>query len=342
MIDPHVHLRDGEQRHKETLAHGLAVAGKIGVSAVFDMPNTSPPILRRKDILKRFAMAEAAGDNVYYGLYCGLSTDEDQIREAVECVSEFERVVGLKLYAGPSTGSLNISDEKDQEKLFRLLSELKYRGLLAVHAEAEQLFHPGSWDPAHPITHTLARPPIAELHALGKVLDFAEKHDFAGTLHICHVSLPESVLMIEKAREKVKFPISCGVTPHHLLLNDVMMENPLGLLLKVNPPLRDELERQKLMDMLLTGRIDWIETDHAPHQKSEKMLAPYASGIPGFPILPYLIAKLREQGADDAMIRRMTHERIEQIFEIKLPHRSIRKADCFNEYEVDAYYMLHK
>lgn len=342
MIDPHVHLRDGEQRHKETLAHGLALAEKIGISAVFDMPNTSPPILRRKDIQKRLAMAKAAGDKVYYGLYCGLSTDEEQIREAVECVGEFEQVVGLKLYAGPSTGSLNISDEKDQETLFSLLSELKYRGVLAVHAEAERLFHPASWDPAHPITHTLARPPIAELHALGRILDFADKHDFSGTLHICHVSLPESVLMIEKAREKVNFSISCGVTPHHLLLNDVMMENPEGLLLKVNPPLRDKHEQEHLMQMLMQGRIDWIETDHAPHNKSEKMLAPYASGIPGFPILPYLMAKLREQGADEAMIRRITHERVEEIFDLKLPYRSIRKVNCFDEYEVDAYYMLHK
>lgn len=342
MIDPHVHLRDGEQRHKETLRHGLAVAEKIGISAVFDMPNTSPPILRHEDIYRRLAMAKAVQSTVFYGLYCGLSANSDQIREAVSCVDEFRQVVGLKLYAGPSTGDLNVGNEEDQERLFRLLGELRYRGVLAVHAESQQYFSPKDWDPSHPITHTLARPPLSEIHAVGNMLEYAKKYNFAGTLHICHVSLPESVLMIEKARENAGFRISCGATPHHLLLNDLMMEDPDGLLLKVNPPLRDEHEQQKLMDMLLEGRIDWIETDHAPHKKSEKMLEPYASGIPGFPILPYLIAKLRERGADDKMIRRMTHDRIEQIFDMHIPYRSIRRADCFDEYEVDAYYMLHR
>ena len=43
-IDPHVHLRDGEQNYKETIIHGLQTAKKAGVTQVFDMPNTQKPI----------------------------------------------------------------------------------------------------------------------------------------------------------------------------------------------------------------------------------------------------------------------------------------------------------
>ena len=53
MIDPHVHLRDWNQSAKETLRHGLSVAYRAGLDAVFEMPNTDPPLVRREEIVKR-------------------------------------------------------------------------------------------------------------------------------------------------------------------------------------------------------------------------------------------------------------------------------------------------
>lgn len=340
MIDPHVHLRDEGQRNKETLQHGLSVAGHLGISGVFDMPNTCPPILRRKDVLRRLKLAKQANRDVFYGLYCGLSANPEQIREAVDCTREFAAVVGLKLFAGRSTGELAVINEEEQKTVFRTLAETDYTGVLAVHAESESFFSPSSWDPAHPITHTLARPPVAELHAISVLLKMAEESSFGGTLHICHITLPESVYMLEKAREKADFRISCGVTPHHLLLNDLMMEEPDGLLLKMNPPLRDPREQAGLLSLLFEGRISWIETDHAPHLRKEKLAPPYASGIPGFPVLPYLIKLLRSNGADEAFIRRITHDNVEAIFGIKLPYREILPLELFGEYEVNAYQNL--
>ena len=62
LIDPHVHLRDYDQFQKETLAHGLTTADRIGFRAVFEMPNTSPPVIARADIERRIAAADAALD----------------------------------------------------------------------------------------------------------------------------------------------------------------------------------------------------------------------------------------------------------------------------------------
>ncbi|MDD3095104.1 MAG: dihydroorotase, partial [Candidatus Marinimicrobia bacterium] len=326
MIDPHVHLRDEGQRHKETLQHGLSVAKRVGISAVFDMPNTDPPILRRKDVLRRLNLAKKADCGIFYGLYCGLSANPEQIREAVNCTRDFPQVVGLKLFAGRSTGDLAVISEAAQKIVFAALARAAYTGVLAAHAESESYFSPASWDPAHPITHTLARPPIAELHAISQLLQMAEESGFSGTLHICHITLPDSVHMLEKAREKVNFRISCGATPHHLLLNDLMMEEPEGLLFKMNPPLRDHQEQTGLLSLLLEGRIDWLETDHAPHLRKEKLEEPYASGIPGFPVLPHLINVLRRNGADDPFIRRITHDNIESVFGIHIPYCEIRQA----------------
>lgn len=337
MIDPHVHLRDGKQQHKETLLHGLRVAEKIGLAAVFDMPNTAPPILHRSDVLRRLSIARAAGSSVFYGLYCGLTSDSTQITEAVECVREFQQVVGLKLFAGKSTGNLSIPDTVSQRRVFQTLTEHDYRGVLAIHCEDEADFRPTDWDPQRPITHTMVRPPIAEIHSITKMIKLARETRFKGTLHVCHISLPESVEIIEAARMDIAFQITCGATSHHLLLWDTTMENADGLLLKMNPPLRSKSNQIALMQMLLDGRIDWIETDHAPHLKKEKLEPPYASGIPGFPILPDLLRILREKGASDSLISRITHDRVCEIFGLAIPNREIQDIDVFNEYEVNAY-----
>ncbi|RKY54340.1 MAG: dihydroorotase [Candidatus Neomarinimicrobiota bacterium] len=337
MIDPHVHLRDGEQQHKETIRHGLAVAEVIGLTGVFDMPNTSPPILRREHILRRLDCADRAESPVFYGLYCGLTSDPKQISEAVSCTREFDQVVGLKLFAGKSTGDLSIPDTKSQSAVFRTLAEEKYTGVLAIHCENEADFKPELWNPEKPITHTLARPPKAEVNSIEKMISLANSAGFNGILHVCHISLPESVEALEKARNEVKFRITCGITPHHLLLYDTMMNQKDGILLKMNPPLRSKNARDKLMQMLLEERIDWIETDHAPHRKIEKMEPPFASGIPGFPIIPRLLKRLREKGATQTLLERITHQNICDVYGITIPNRSINDVDTFDEYEFNAY-----
>ena len=337
MIDPHVHLRDGELQHKETIRHGLFVAERIGIAGVFDMPNTSPPLLRREHILRRLDCADRAESPVFYGIYCGITSDPEQISEAVACTREFDQVVGLKLFAGKSTGDLSIPDTASQSLVFRTLAEEKYSGVLAIHCENESDFIPELWDPEKPITHTQARPPIAEINSIKNMIGLADKAGFIGILHVCHISLPESVEVLEKAREHVSFRLTCGVTPHHILLYDMMMKENDGLLLKINPPLRSKEDRDTLCQMLLNERIDWIETDHAPHRISEKLEPPYASGIPGFPIIPRLLKRLRDKGATPTLLERITHQNICDVYGITIPNRPINDVETFDEYEVNAY-----
>ncbi len=337
MIDPHVHLRGGKQQHKETIRHGLSVAERIGIAGVFDMPNTNPPILRREHIIHRLECAERAESPVFYGLYCGLTSNREQIREAVACTKEFDQVVGLKLYAGKSTGDLSIPDNESQSQVFSALADEKYQGILAVHCENEENFKPELWDPEEPFTHTLARPPAAEINSIKNMIDLAHAAGFEGILHVCHISLPESVVEIERARKRAAFQITCGATPHHLMLYDEMMKDRDGLLLKMNPPLRNQDARDELCRMLLEERINWIETDHAPHMKSEKTGPPYASGIPGFPIIPRLLKRLREKGASDLLINKITHHNICDVYGIDIPNKPINDIELYHEYEFNSY-----
>ena len=92
MIDPHAHMRDWEQSSKETLKHGLDVAYRAGLDAVFEMPNTDPPLTSRKVILNRIELGNTAiaelGKNIFHGIFAGLTADVEQIKEVAALAME--------------------------------------------------------------------------------------------------------------------------------------------------------------------------------------------------------------------------------------------------------------
>lgn len=351
MLDPHTHLRDGRQQAKETVAHGLEVAYRAGLDGIFEMPNTDPPLLTRQDVEARLNLADRflarSGLPIFHGLFVGLTAEPNQIREACILSRElFPRVVGLKLYAGSTTGDLAITENSSQSLVFQTLSACNYQGVLAVHAEAENLITPALFRPEEPATHSLARPVQAELASVEQLCALAAANRFKGTLHICHVSSPATVRLLEEQREITKLKLTCGVTPQHLLLNTSYQQAPhsrqQGLLLKVNPPLRTPEEQAGLLEMLLRGQIDWIETDHAPHTLADKYER-YASGLPGFPIYPHLIAWLTKLGCTPEQLAAITHDNITKTFGLTLPHTSrMGDKELAREYPYDPYQFWYK
>ncbi len=353
MIDPHTHCRDWEQRHKETIEHALSVAERIGLSGIFDMPNTDPPVDSYELVARRLFDAERIGSDVFYGLYVGLTSNPRQIKEAVRAwrdffpVHEQKRVgvVGLKMFAGHSIGNLGIVEEDDQKLVYKTLAEEGYEGVLAVHCEKESLLKPELWNPSNPISHCYVRPQRAEVESVLDQIRFAEKADFLGHLHILHVSVPETVELIDAARKK-GMRISCGVTPHHCVLNTDYMGLEKGILYKVNPPLRSPSDAERMLEYLMEGRVDWIETDHAPHTCGEKQGKDekYMSGFPGLPFFPHFLELLRKKEVPGERIQDLTYNNIVRIFGLRLPYskRPELNLTLHTEYEVDVYKPLRE
>ncbi len=339
MIDPHVHCRDWNESHKETIAHALLVAERAGISGIFDMPNTNPPIISRELAIKRIEDAGKVDSKVFYGLYFGLTSDPKQIEEAVQTYNElFPSVVGFKIYAGHSVGNLAISVEEEQRRIYKTLAELGYKGVVAVHCEKESLFNQELWNPHYPRTHSLARPAIAETESIKDQIHFASESDFKGTLHIAHISHPESVLLVNQARKNTSLKITCGVTPHHCLLGNELMTGENGILYKVNPPLRSGADCEIMVKYLHEGLIDFIETDHAPHTLHEKLNAPYMSGFPGLPFVPHFLRFLLHIGFSEERITYRTHQRICEAFNIDIKDTPMHvDYGLEQEYEVDVY-----
>lgn len=310
-IDPHLHFRDGKQAHEETIAHGMQVAEQQGVQKVCDMPNTDPPITDEILLNERLKLVPEEREGDYF-IYMGVTSDPEQIEAIVECNQNYNEVCGLKMFAGRSVGSLAVISLEDQRTVYQTLAKHGYTGVLAVHCEKEEFINQ-EWDPTNPYSHALARPKKAEIMSVIDQINLAKKTGFQGTLHICHASLPETVDLVNMAKEEIN--ITCGVTPHHIIWDSFMLSRQDGLLYKMNPPLRKKEEVIALRTYLTEGKIDWIETDHAPHALGEKLYPPYWSGYPSLYMYRHFVEEfLPDMGVSQELIRQMTYDNIQKTF----------------------------
>ena len=341
MIDAHVHLRDFNQKEKETIEHGLRVAKLAGFQRVFDMPNCNPPLTSKEVVLERLALASESvkKHKVAYHLYMGLTNDEEQIKEAVNTYFMlFPLVVGLKMFLGQSTGNMGIVSYSDQEKVVRALTQAGYDGVLTVHAEKESLMKSELYIKGHSETHSLARPNESEIESIKDIIKIVKETGFKGKLHIAHISTKGGVLEVVKAK-KEGLKVFMGATPHHALLtiNDAKLNPPL----KVNPPLRCEEDRAFIFESILNGTIDSIESDHAPHTLENKENG--ASGLPGFGGMLILLNKLKEKGVSEERLKELYGLNVLKEFnleseDILIPTDEIRrKKRIEKEYPFDPF-----
>ena len=178
LIDVHVHLRIPGGTHKETLQTGTSAALAGGVTALLAMPNTSPPITSRAEMLR--------ARELHQGAYCDLgifygATDDN----AAEIAQSADLACGLKIYLNDTFGPLRV------ETLAALRS----------HFEV--------W-PAHkPIVLHAEKLSVAE--AIGMSATYGKP------VHIAHVSRGEEIRLIAAAKE-AGLAVTCEVAPHHLFL----------------------------------------------------------------------------------------------------------------------------
>ena len=351
-IDDHVHCRDFNESYKgETIGHVLEVAKDSSLSGIFDMPNTNPAVTNRERVLERLAIAESVNSPVFYGTYIGLTSNPDQIKEAVQTYNDYfisdsgvkVGVVGLKMFAGKSVGDLTIAEPEAQKKVYEELVKQKYNGVLVVHCEKESEMYPELWNDLNPVTHCNARPEISEIKSVEDQLSFAFDVGYAkpryenktpGKLHIAHISSPQAVKQVKDYRDCLQ--VSCGATPHHLLLNRDRMEKADGIFYKVNPPLRSVSSQGKLLELFKDGLIDVLETDHAPHTLNEK-LSDHMSGIPNLASWPVFLYLLRERGVSDDLINEVAFENVNKIFGTKIPKIDFPIKSHLEEYVFEPY-----
>lgn len=289
-IDPHVHFRDPGLTKKEDFSTGTLAAAFGGVGCVLDMPNTVPPSVNLRDLKeKKEAIASKAW--IDYGLFAGC-VPGGKLEEMAP------HVIGYKMFMGSSTGKLLVTDERE---MLRIGQAVKATGkVLSVHAEDESLIQKvqehGLMD------HVRNRPYQAEVSAINKLAQLGCR------INVCHVSSAEGFKAVSV------LPFTKEVTAHHMFLD---RENDQKAFAKVNPPLRTKEDRLALLQAFVSGKIDLLGSDHAPHTIEDKMqefdAAP--SGMPGVETqVPIMLALVKKNIlALDILVKTMA-ERPAEVF----------------------------
>jgi carbamoyl-phosphate synthase/aspartate carbamoyltransferase/dihydroorotase len=262
LIDPHVHVREPGQTHKEDWGTATASALAGGVTMILAMPNTKPPIFDAETLALALDAAKGKA-RCDYGQYLGAGSDN-----AAETSRLAPKAAALKMYLDSTFGELRLDDMTLWLEHFR------------------------QWPGETPIvTHSESR-------SMAAAIWMAQMFD--KPIHIAHISLREEVLLIKEAKAH-GIKLTCEVCPHHLFLSKEDMPTLVGAGLasahigrgEVRPRLATQADVDALWENL--DVIDCFATDHAPHTLAEKDGENPPPGFPGVEtMLPLLLTAVSE------------------------------------------------
>ena len=259
LVDLHVHFRVPGQTHKETIASGTAAAAAGGFTSVVCMPNTSPAadnagtVQLIKDAISREAIVNVFPTGTITTQRKGeaLAPTGSLSRAGIVAISEGGRCIqnaGLMRRAVQYAHMFDIP-VIDHCQDYSLSGEGVMNegfvstklGLVGLPKAAEDMI--------------ISRDVILSTHT-------------GAHIHLQHVSSKTSVEIIRRAKAR-GINVTAEAAPHHISLTDKEVEsfNPN---FKMNPPLREEEDREALLVGLEDGTIDCIATGHAPHTNYEK------------------------------------------------------------------------
>ena len=305
IIDEHVHFREPGLTHKADIYTESRAAVAGGVTSFMDMPNTVPQTTTQALLEQKFELA-AEKSLANYSFYLGATNDN--LAEVVK--TDPQRVCGIKLFMGSSTGNMLVDRNEVLVRLFR-----ESPCLIAVHCEDEETIHANtvcSKDLAskgqvildagiHPFIRTME----ACYKSSSKAVDMAEK--FGARLHVMHVSTKAELSLFRNDIPLKDKRITVETCPHYLWFSDHDYDEK-GFATKCNPAIKSKRDREALLAALRSGLIDTIGTDHAPHLPEEKFTDDYFTSKSGFPSVQHALQVMAEVMPDlPLLVQLMCH-----------------------------------
>lgn len=258
LIDVHVHFRDPGQTHKEDLVTGSQAAIAGGFTSVVQMANTSPKIDSKEKIIEHYKRARDLPLKVF--TVSALTRNFGDL-ELVDMEENFKR------------GALAFTDDGIPNRNSKLILEAMNRAkelgaIISFHEEDPELIEQNGINHSE-VSDKLGiygSPKIAETSFIAR--DVAMAIYTGAKISIQHISTGLGVDLVKFGKE-MGANIYAEVTPHHIALNDSAVLE-YGSLAKMNPPLRSEEDRLRIIEGIKEGTIEIIATDHAPHTVEEK------------------------------------------------------------------------
>lgn len=259
LIDVHVHYREPGQTDKETIKTGSRAAAHGGFTTVSAMPNVVPT----PDTPERMAnmLAKNQQDGAVHILqYATITTDRggDQLVDMPAM-----KTAGAFAFSNDGNG---VQTSATMYEAMQQAADLDMA--VVAHAEDDSLKYGGVMHEGA-VSQRLGLPGIPSVSETAQVArDVVLAAATGAHYHVCHVSSAATVQVIRAAKQ-AGVNVTAEVSPHHLLLSDEAITTD-NAMLKMNPPLGSEQDRQAVITGLLDGTIDMIATDHAPHTDAEK------------------------------------------------------------------------
>src|SRR5665648_327698 len=230
-VDPHVHIRAPGHDERETFESGSKDAALGGVTTIIEMPISVPPPHSPEIVKRRMKIAdkEVVVDIAFYG-----AAGTDRLDDIIPCSKS--GIVAFKTFLhGALPGrdkefiGLTAPNTGDQYELMEKIAQTNI--MVGFHAENNDMINKNiarlrNEGKTSPLYHGRSRPTVVEIETVSKILLFAET---IGTkVEICHISTPEVVELINRAKSKGVYAIA-ETCPHYLFLNEDAL-NKVGVL----------------------------------------------------------------------------------------------------------------
>ncbi|GER60370.1 dihydroorotase [Patiriisocius marinus] len=287
MIDDQVHFREPGLTHKATIKTESQAAVAGGITTFIEMPNTVPQATTIDLLEDKFAKAAKDSAANYSFMFGGTNDNLEEILKV-----DKNKVAGLKLFLGSSTGNMLVDNPEILEEIFS-----KTDLLISVHCEDEETIKRNLAEAIKefgediPIEkHPLIRSEEACYLSSSKAVELAKKT--GARLHVFHLSTAKETKLFDKRKALKDKKITAEVCVHHLWFTDEDYATK-GTKIKWNPAVKTAADRDGLWQALNEGRIDVIATDHAPHTLEEKDNV-YTKAPSGGPLVQHAVEALFE------------------------------------------------
>ena len=286
VIDDQVHFRDPGLTHKGDIASESRAAVAGGITSFMEMPNTNPQTTTQKLLEEKYAKA-AEVSPANFSFYMGATNNNiDEILK-----TDPEKVCGIKIFMGSSTGNMLVDDENTLAEIFK-----NSPALIATHCEDEATIKTNKeriynkYGGKVPVSaHSRIRSTEVCYISSSKAINLANKY---GTrLHVLHLSTEKEMALFPSGKVEDK-KITAEVCVHHLWFDDRAYIDK-GNLIKWNPAIKTINDRAALWEALLNDQIDIVATDHAPHTLEEKS-KPYIDAPSGGPLVQHSLVAMLE------------------------------------------------
>lgn len=305
VIDDQVHFREPGLTEKAEIRTEAQAAAAGGVTSYMEMPNTRPPATTLALLEEKYARA-AEVSAVNYSFYLGATNDNLSEIERIDP----QRVCGLKVFMGSSTGNMLVDNEQTLADIFRLSPVL-----VATHCEDEAAVKANmararaAFGENVPVAmHPIIRSAEACYRSTAHAVELA--HKYGGRLHVLHLSTARELTLFEQGVPVEEKRITNEVCVHHLWFSEGDYAER-GNLIKWNPAVKSAADRDTLRAAVRSGLVDMVATDHAPHLLAEKQ-NPYLSAPSGGPLVQHSLPAMLTLAAEgiftvEQVIERMCH-----------------------------------